>query len=81
MWWPSATPGQGLGRFPARRVSFANDPLNLLAVDGPRQPAKERRRRRHLAAAEQVLPLRLRARQISVKASYGLWVTRADTTL
>ena len=35
------------------RTAFANDPLNLLAVDGPDQPAQGRRRRRHLAAAAQ----------------------------
>ena len=44
----------------------------------PRQPDEERRRRRHLAAAEQGLPLHYVARQISVKAAYGLWVTPAE---
>ena len=34
----------------ARRERFANDPLNLLAVDGTAELAEGRRRRRHLAA-------------------------------
>jgi hypothetical protein len=41
----------------ARRVAFANDPLNLLAVDAS---ARGRRRRRPLATSQQELPLRLR---------------------
>ena len=42
------------------RRDFANDPLELLAVDGPTNGEQGRRRRRHLAPAEQALPLRVR---------------------
>jgi hypothetical protein len=41
----------------ARRTVFANDPLNLLAVD---YSAEGRQRRRHLAAVEQGVPLPVR---------------------
>ena len=42
------------------RRTLANDPLNLLAVDGPTNSAKGDGGRRHVAAAEQGLPLHLR---------------------
>ena len=61
-----------------RRRDFANDPLELLAVDGPANGAEGRRRRRHLAPAEQALPLRLRHPPGRIKAKYGLWVTQAE---
>ena len=58
----SATPGR---RAPSSgdadaRPRFANDPLNLLAVDGAANQQQGRRGRGDLAAAEQVVPLRLR---------------------
>lgn len=60
------------------RVAFANDPLNLLAVDGPTNFAKG-----NADAATWLPPNRefrcaYVARQISVKAAYGLWVTDAE---
>jgi hypothetical protein len=62
----------------ARRTAFANDPLNLLAVDGPTN-----QRKGDGDAATWLPPLRssrcgYAARQIAVKARYGLWVTAAE---
>lgn len=58
-----------------RREQFANDPLNLLAVDGPLNMQKS-----DGDAATWLPPDRgywcdLVARQVAVKAAYGLWVT------
>jgi hypothetical protein len=63
---------------PARRTAFANDPLNLLAVDGPTNERKG-----DGDAATWLPPLRSSrcgyvARQIAVKSRYGLWVTAAE---
>jgi len=61
-----------------RRTTFANDPLNLLAVDGPLNQAK-----RAGDAATWLPPHRsfrcaYVARQVAVKVEYGLWVTAAE---
>jgi hypothetical protein len=61
-----------------RRQDFAGDPLELLAVDGPTNQAKSD------DDASEWLPPRGEfrcpyvARQIAVKARYGLWVTHAE---
>lgn len=57
------------------RVAFANDPLNLVAVDGPTNSSKG-----DDSAAEWLPPNRgvwcwYVAAQISVKAEYQLWIT------
>ncbi|MDJ0349532.1 DUF1524 domain-containing protein [Cryobacterium sp. PH29-G1] len=62
----------------AQRVSLANDPLNLLAVDGRTNSSKG-----DGDTATWLPPLKsfrcaYVARQISVKATYGLWVTPAE---
>ena len=62
---------------PHRRLEFANDPLNLLAVDGPTNDAKGD------ADAAAWLPngafrCDFVARQIEVKVRYGLWTTPAE---
>ena len=59
----------------AERMQFANDPLNLLAVDGPLNEQKG-----DGDAATWLPPLKSYrckyvARQIAVKIRYGLWVT------
>ena len=59
----------------AERTQFANDPLNLLAVDGPLNEQKG-----DGDAATWLPPLKSYrckyvARQIAVKAKYDLWVT------
>ncbi|MGY1786493.1 GmrSD restriction endonuclease domain-containing protein [Geodermatophilus sp. SYSU D00698] len=61
-----------------RRTEFANDPLNLLAVDGPLNQAKG-----DSDAATWLPPARSYrcayvARQVAVKVTYGLWMTRAE---
>ena len=60
------------------RAAFANDPLNLLAVDGPLNMAKG-----DSDAATWLPPNRgyrcaYVARQVAVKLTYGLWMTRAE---
>ena len=62
----------------ARRTQFANDPLNLLAVDGPLNAQKG-----DGDAATWLPPARAArcayvARQVAVKVEYGLWMTRAE---
>jgi hypothetical protein len=61
-----------------RRTAFANDPLNLLAVDGALNQQK-----RDGDAATWLPPDRSYrcayvARQVAVKIRYGLWVTPAE---
>ncbi len=61
-----------------RRAALANDPLNLLAVD-----AGQNRRKGDGDAATWLPPstsfrCRYVARQVTVKAKYGLWVTPAE---
>ena len=60
------------------RVAFANDPLNLLAVDGPTNESKS-----DSDAASWLPPNRAYwcpyvARQVAVKAKYHLWMTSAE---
>jgi hypothetical protein len=62
----------------ARRTAFANDPLNLLAVD-----YSANRQKGDADAATWLPPDRGHrcayvARQVAVKAAYGLWVTSAE---
>ncbi len=62
----------------ARRTEFANDPLNLLAVDGGLNQAKG-----DGDAATWLPPARgyrcaYVARQVAVKVTYGLWMTAAE---
>lgn len=58
-----------------KRIAFANDPLNLVAVDGPTNGAKGD------DSADWWLPPRRKvwcwyvAHQVSVKYEYGLWIT------
>lgn len=65
---------------PDERVELANDPLNLLAVDGPTNQAKSDK------AADAWLPPNVDFRcefvaiQIAVKAKYDLWVTAPEKT-
>jgi hypothetical protein len=62
----------------ATREAFANDPLNLLAVDGPTNASKS-----DSDAASWLPPNRnywcpFVARQVAVKAKYKLWMTSAE---
>ena len=61
-----------------KRAAIANDPLNLIAVD-----AKLNRQKGDADAATWLPPLKSYrcdyvARQIAVKAKYGLWVTQPE---
>lgn len=61
-----------------QRTAFANDPLNLLAVDGPTNQRKS-----DGDAATWLPPRKAErcdyvARQVAVKRRYGLWVTSAE---
>jgi len=63
---------------PDLREAFANDPLNLLAVDGP-----ENQKKSDADAATWLPPnkdyrCRYVARQVAVKAKYTLWITQAE---
>ena len=62
----------------AQRVSFANDPLNLLAVDGPANQQKSDGDAATWLPPNKSYRCDYVARQISVKSSYGLWVTQAE---
>ena len=61
-----------------KRAAIANDPLNLIAVD-----AKLNRQKSDGDAATWLPPLKnyrcdYVARQVAVKAKYGLWVTQPE---
>jgi hypothetical protein len=62
----------------SQRLAFANDPLNLLAVDGPANQQKSDGDAATWLPPNKSYRCDYVARQISVKASYGLWVTRAE---
>lgn len=63
---------------PDRRTAFANDPLNLLAVDGPTNQQKSDGDAATWLPPNRSFRCEYVARQISVKASYSLWVTQAE---
>ncbi|WP_374007472.1 HNH endonuclease family protein [Leifsonia sp. LS-T14] len=62
----------------AQRVSLANDPLNLLAVDARSNEQKSSGDAATWLPANTAFRCEYVARQISVKATYGLWVTSAE---
>ena len=62
----------------AQRLAFANDPLNLLAVDGPANQSKSDGDAATWLPPNKAYRCDYVARQISVKSSYGLWVTQAE---
>lgn len=61
-----------------RRTSFANDPLNLLAVDGPTNQQKSDGDAATWLPPNKAFRCPYAARQVAVKARYGLWVTGAE---
>ncbi|MCU1519770.1 MAG: hypothetical protein JWN19_155 [Arthrobacter sp.] len=63
---------------PAQRMSFANDPLNLLAVDGTANQQKSDGDAATWLPPNKSFRCEYVARQISVKSSYSLWVTQAE---
>ncbi|GAB3468133.1 HNH endonuclease family protein [Kineococcus endophyticus] len=62
----------------ARRTAFANDPLELLAVDGSLNAAKGDGDAATWLPPAAGFRCRYVARQVAVKAAYGLWVTPAE---
>jgi Protein of unknown function (DUF1524) len=62
----------------AERAQFANDPLNLLAVDGPANQQKSDADAASWLPPNKDYRCRYVARQIAVKRDYDLWVTEAE---
>ncbi|HCS61375.1 MAG TPA: hypothetical protein DIW46_08270 [Microbacterium sp.] len=61
-----------------QRATFANDPLNLLAVDGRANAQKGDGDAATWLPSNKSFRCEYVARQVSVKATYGLWVTQAE---
>ncbi|MGY1592672.1 DUF1524 domain-containing protein [Geodermatophilus sp. SYSU D00708] len=61
-----------------KRTAFANDPLNLLAVDGPLNQQKSDGDAATWLPPNTAYRCTYVARQVAVKAGYGLWTTRAE---
>ncbi|HTK39740.1 MAG TPA: HNH endonuclease family protein [Patescibacteria group bacterium] len=62
----------------ARRIDFANDPLELLAVDGAANQAKSDGDAATWLPVNKAFRCQYVARQITIKQHYGLWVTAAE---
>ena len=62
----------------SKRLAFANDPLELLAVDGPTNAAKSDGDAATWLPPNKAYRCAMVARQVAVKAKYGLWVTSAE---
>ncbi|MBX6389222.1 MAG: HNH endonuclease [Frankia sp.] len=58
-----------------RREAFANDPENLLAVDGPTNVSKSDKNAAEWLPPADSYHCPLVARQVGLKTRYGLWVT------
>ncbi|MEN9967234.1 MAG: hypothetical protein RL036_467 [Actinomycetota bacterium] len=63
---------------PGNRYSFYNDPLNLLAVDGPSNESKGDGDAATWLPPNKAFRCTYVSRQIAVKAKYKLWVTSAE---
>ena len=61
-----------------KRTAFANDPLNLLAVDYSANRQKGDGDAATWLPANKAYRCSFVARQVAVKARYGLWVTAAE---
>lgn len=62
----------------ATRARFGNDPLNLLAVDGPLNQSKGAGDAATWLPPHKPYRCAYVARQVTVKREYGLWVTTAE---
>ncbi|MEV0945306.1 DUF1524 domain-containing protein [Rhodococcus sp. NPDC049939] len=60
------------------RTNFANDPRNLLAVDGPANQQKSDGDAATWLPSNKSYRCTYVAAQVEVKAAYGLWVTQAE---
>jgi hypothetical protein len=63
---------------PARRVELANDPLELIATDGPANQQKSDGDAATWLPPNKAYRCKYIARQIAVKKKYELWVTTAE---
>ena len=63
---------------PLQRQNFANDPLNLVAADGPANQEKSASDAASWLPKNKAFRCHYVARQISVKAAYALWVTQTE---
>ena len=63
---------------PQQRQRFANDPLNLIAADGPANQEKSASDAAGWLPKNKAFRCHYVARQVSVKAAYELWVTQAE---
>ncbi|MCD1144533.1 DUF1524 domain-containing protein [Kocuria sp. LUK] len=61
-----------------QRVALANDPLNLLAVDGPTNGVKSDKHAGQWLPPNEAFRCEFVALQIAVKTRYGLWVTAPE---
>jgi len=61
-----------------KRILLANDPLELLAVDGPANLQKNDGDAATWLPSNKSFRCQYVARQIAVKQKYGLWVTQAE---
>lgn len=61
-----------------QRATFANDPLNLLAVDGSANAQKSDGDAATWLPKNKSFRCSFVARQVAVKSTYGLWVTQAE---
>lgn len=65
----------------AKRESFANDPLNLLAVSASANRQKSDGDAATWLPSNKAYRCSYVSRQIAVKAAYGLWVTQAEKSM
>jgi hypothetical protein len=63
---------------PERRVQFANDPLELIAADGPANQQKGDGDAATWLPPNKSFRCQYVARQVAVKKKYDLWVTQAE---
>ncbi|WP_231391896.1 HNH endonuclease family protein [Arthrobacter sp. 35W] len=61
-----------------QRTALANDPANLLAVDGPTNSSKSDGDAATWLPPNKAYRCQYVSRQITVKSTYGLWVTQAE---
>ena len=64
----------------SQRYNFYNDPLNLLAVDGPSNSRKSDSDAASWLPPNKKYRCDYVARQVAVKLKYSLWVTQAEKT-
>lgn len=62
----------------AQRIQLANDPMELLAVDGPSNQAKGDSDAASWLPKNKLFRCQYVARQIAVKQKYSLWITAAE---